>query len=64
MRSHIPLLMSKQPRGAHPVQGRGPLASWVHVDNKGKGVGFGVGLAPKTAGGSRRGVDLGIRYSF
>jgi predicted porin len=39
-------------------------ANWAQVDNKGTGVRFGVGLAPKTAGGSSSGFDAGIRHSF
>ena len=39
-------------------------ATWARIDNEGTGVRFGVGLAPKTAGGASSGFDLGIRHSF
>ena len=39
-------------------------ATWARIDNEGTGVRFGVGLAPKTAGGTSSGFDLGIRHSF
>ena len=45
-------------------KGTALYATWARIDNEGTGVRFGVGLAPKTAGGASSGFDLGIRHSF
>jgi predicted porin len=39
-------------------------ANWARIDNEGVGVRFNVGLAPKTAGGTSSGFDLGVRHNF